>query len=265
MKLITLSDHAAEQHQLEREGREQRHRDAIAAWESVVHAQAQTAHSRWAAVVESLRQLRLLEAVARFFPWMAAVWAAAPARPTLANPSDQEQKWASGRLGEDRVRQRLGAFLGDEWVALSGYKNRGGEMDLLLVGPTAAVALEVKYLNGLVHCNGPQWTRDKYDRYGNLVERGLAVQDQKGRAPNRQINETADALEAFLASRGLATRVRRAVVLAHDASRLGQVVNPGVDFIGALASNDFNERVGADPILTHPADPILTRGWKLAV
>jgi hypothetical protein len=70
----------------------------------------------------------------------------------------------------------------------------------------------------------------------------LPVQDQKGRAPNRQINESADALEGFLASRGQRVKVRRAVVLAHDASRLGEVKDPGVDFLGALASNDFNSR-----------------------
>jgi hypothetical protein len=32
----------------------------------------------------------------------------------------------------------------------------------------------------------------------------------------------------------------------------------------AISAREISSLVGADPILTHPADPILTRGWTLA-
>lgn len=166
-----------------------------------------------------------------------------PMRPAPALASDKESTWASGQVGEQRMRAVLERMLGDGWVGLVGYFNRGGEMDLLVVGPSAVVAIEVKYLNGVVHCRGDRWTRDKFDRHGNLVEQDLPVQDRKGRAPSRQVNESADALEAFLASRGQRIKVRRAVVLAHDLSRLGEVKGPGVDFVDALASSDFSSRL----------------------
>lgn len=163
----------------------------------------------------------------------------------LAAASAKEATWASGQLGEQRARARFERMLDDDWVALAGYVNRGGETDLLLVGPSAIVAVEVKYLNGVVHCRGLQWTRDKYDRHGNLVGRELPVQDQNGRAPSQQINETAAALEGFLASRGQRVTMRRVVILAHDASRLGEVSDPGVDFVGALVDADFEARLRA--------------------
>lgn len=243
MKIITLSDHTAEQQKLEGEGREQHHLVAMSAWQATVDARAQKVQQRWVALVEATHRLQPLEAITGLFRWAAAALTNAPRPPVLARPSDKEEKWAGGQLGEQRVRACLERMLGDGWVVLAGYFNRGGEMDLLVVGPSAIVAVEVKYLNGVVHCCGQQWTRDKYDRFGNLVEQGLPVQDKKGRAPNRQINESADALEGFLTSRGQLVKVRRAVVLAHDASRLGEVTDPGVDFIGALASNDFNSRL----------------------
>jgi hypothetical protein len=166
-----------------------------------------------------------------------------PRPPTLAPLSEAEAIWASGRAGELRVQERLSRLLGDEWVAVAGYLNRGGEIDLLLVGPTGVMGVEVKTINGVVHCNGQQWVRDRFDRYGNLVERGVPIRDRKGRAPNRQINEAADALQAFMASRGQEVKILRTVVLAHDASRVGTVIAPGVDFIGAINDAEFDSRL----------------------
>jgi len=60
---------------------------------------------------------------------------------------------------------------GDEWVGLAGYFNRGGEMDLPVLMPWAIVAIAVKTLNGVVHCRGKQWSRDKYDNYGHRHRR----------------------------------------------------------------------------------------------
>ena len=170
MKIITLSDHTAEQQKLEREGREQHHLVAMSAWQAAVDARAQRVLQRWGALVEATRRLRPLEAITGFFRWAAAALTNAPRPPDLARPSDKEEKWAGGQLGEQRLRACLERMLGDGWVVLAGYFNRGGEMDLLIVGPSAIVAVEVKYLNGVVHCRGQQWTRDKYDLFGGLPD-----------------------------------------------------------------------------------------------
>lgn len=245
MRLITLSDYSAEQQDLERAVRQKRYDDALSDWQGRISARRQTIDGHWVDFADAVRQFRLLTAITSFIKWAGVALSGEPARPVLDLPSEQENKWASGQAGEQRVRSRLDGLLGEEWTAVAGYRNRGGEMDLLVVGPSAVVAVEVKYLNGVVHCRGQEWTRDKYDRYGNLVEAALPVRDRKGRAPNRQVNESADVLEAFLGSRGQRVKVRRAVVLAHDASRLGEVKDPGVDFVGALTSGDFDSGLRA--------------------
>lgn len=244
MRIITLSDHSADQEKIEREHREEIHREALVAWQAIVDARVRKLREHQEAIAVALRQVQIWTVIANIFQWISLFLASDPTQPTLTGPSDQEARWAGGQVGEQKVRACLGRLLGDEWVALAGYFNRGGEMDLLVLGPWTIVAIEVKTLNGVVHCRGNQWTRDKFDRYGNLVERGIPVRDLKGRAPNQQINESANALESFLASRGQAVKVRRAVVLAHDSSRLGDVSDPGVDFVGALTSNDFASRLG---------------------
>ena len=251
MRIITLSDHAADQERTARQGREKTYREALAAWQAIADSRVRKLREHQGAVAAAFRQVQIWSAIANMFHWISTFLASVPTQPTWVGPSDEESRWAGGRIGEQKVRTCLGRLLGDEWVAIAGYFNRGGEMDLLVLGPWAILAIEVKTLNGVVHCRGNEWTRDKYDRYGNLIERGLSVRDLKGRAPNQQINESANALEAFLASRGQAVKVRRAVVLAHDSSRLGDVSKPGVDFVGTL-SNDFASRLG--PLLVGATD-----------
>lgn len=243
MKLITLSDHSAEQENVEREARQQRYDHARSEWSMLLDARRQRISGHRRELLQAIRQLRPLMALGSLFKWMGASLSSEPAPPVHDIPSEQERRWASGHAGENRVRSRLAGLLNDEWTAVAGYRNRGGELDLLVVGPSAVVAIEVKYLNGVVHCTGQEWTRDKYDKYGNRVEQGLPVKDKNGRAPNRQVNDSADALEKFLAARGMPVRVQRAVVLAHDASRLGEVKEPGVDFVATTASADFDAQL----------------------
>ncbi len=64
---------------------------------------------------------------------------------------------------------------------------------MLWWGPEGIAAIEIKHLNGVIHCRRDRWRRDKYDNYGNMVERGVAIQDRGGRSPSRQVNEVADA------------------------------------------------------------------------
>ena len=146
-----------------------------------------------------------------------------PPTPTLERPDRDETVWNAGSEGERRVAETFGATLSDEWVLVSGYRNSGGEIDQLLVGPPGVLAVEIKFINGRVFCDGDDWWRDKYDRYGNLVERSVPIGDRGGRSPSAQVNAAAGRLQSFLNKRASLQRVHRAVILSHDASELGEV------------------------------------------
>jgi hypothetical protein len=86
---------------------------------------------------------------------------------------------------------------------------------------------------------GDLWFRDKYDKYGNLVEQGLPVADRRGRSPSRQLNETTDTLATFLAQRKVAGHILRVVVLSHPMSRLGTMDHQMVDWVSTVESLDL--------------------------
>ena len=174
-----------------------------------------------------------------------------PSRPRQASAGDAENKWRAGKEGEDRVAAALSGVLGDDWTLFRGYRNPGGEIDQVLVGPPGIIAIEVKYVNGKVHISGDKWTRDRYDNYGNLVERGVSMADGGGRSPSAQLNAAASRLEWFLEKQSPgAGRVSRAVVLSHDKSELGRVSKPSVDY--ALTLNDVRRRGRKSAMLNRP-------------
>ena len=174
-----------------------------------------------------------------------------PSRPRRAPVGDAESVWRAGKEGEDRVAAALDGVLGDDWTLFRGYKNPGGEIDQVLVGPSGVIAIEVKYVNGRVHISGDKWTRDKYDNYGNLVERGASMTDGGGRSPSAQLNAAASRLEWFLEKQSPgAGRVSRAVVLSHDKSELGRVSKPSVDY--ALTLKDVRRRGRKSAMLNRP-------------
>lgn len=145
----------------------------------------------------------------------------APAPPARATgTSDQEEILKAGIAGEQLVAAGLGQVLGDDWTLLRGYRNRRGEIDHLLLGPQGLVAIEGKHLNATVHCVGDTWRFCKYDRYGNLVERGTLT-DWGGRSPSVQLDEPARLLERFLRSRGQHIPIQRVVLLTHPRSKIG--------------------------------------------
>ncbi len=256
MRIDTLSNHAADQARMAAAGREAAYHQALQRWQGSVDNRAGLIADARDAIRTAWRQRQWIDLAKGMRRWLAAHMIATPPMPQLAPPSEQESRWASGEEGERRVLDTVATVLGDDWLALKGYLNRGGETDLLLIGPTCVAAVEIKYINGTVHCNGNDWSRDKSDRYGNVVERGVPIRDRQGRAPNEQVNASAKALEEFLARRGHRVQVRRAVVLAHDASRLGSVREPGVDFIGPIASPEFSTRFTRFLITASEATPL---------
>ena len=107
-------------------------------------------------------------------------------RPQLLPAGDTgvEEKIKAGIAGEDLVAAELSHALGDDWTLLRGYRNRRGEIDDLLLGPTGLLAIEVKNINATVHVDGDRWQGDKYDNYGNLVEQRLIADRRAARPAN---------------------------------------------------------------------------------
>lgn len=164
-----------------------------------------------------------------------------PAPAAAGATTDREQILAAGLTGEELVATALDRELDDEWTLIRGYRNRRGEIDQVLLGPRGLVAIEVKYRNATVRCEGDDWQFDKYDNYGNLVEHGRMT-DGRGRPPSVQLNEPADALEGLLRSRGHPVPVQRVVLLTHPRSRIGSChratvhVATSADFVLGLVS-----------------------------
>lgn len=155
--------------------------------------------------------------------------APAPPRPSGA-PTDREVAITAGMEAELMVAADLGRVIGDDWTLIRGYRNARGEIDHLLLGPTAFLAIESKHRNATVHIFGDEWRFDKFDRYGNLVDQGR-IADKRGRSPSEQLNHSADALEHFLGSRGHPVSIRRAVLLTHARSAVGTYDDLTVDLV----------------------------------
>jgi len=243
MRIVTLSDFAAEQLQRTREARQTAYRDQIQRWESAASEHEASLAAANQAVRDAWLTLRPIALLSGVWRWMGIRLAPKPSMPQPAAPLEVEGRLAAGGQGEAHVLDLLARCFDDRWAAVRGYCNRAGETDILLIGPTGVAAIEVKSLNALVHVNGGSWTRDKFDRYGNVVERGRPIADTGGRSPAAQVNAVADVLQANLARRGHHLRVKRAVVLAHPASRLANVRNAEVDLVVVASDLRFADAV----------------------
>jgi Nuclease-related domain len=146
--------------------------------------------------------------------------------------------------GEQKVALHLSEALGDEWLLVRGYRNRGGEIDQLLVGPMGVIAIEVKHRNATVHCDGDRWWFEKFDRYDNRVEKGWMT-DRRGRSPSEQLRTPVRELEGFLSRRGHPVKITPVVVLTHPRSRLGSLQGLTVDV--ATRPDYVLELVGRNP------------------
>ena len=159
-----------------------------------------------------------------------------PPQPKMKAATREENVWKVGDEAENKVADHLAHQLNDQWTLISGYRNPKGEIDQILVGPRGVCTMEVKFLNGVVHFDGDDWWRDKYDRYGNRVETNVPIADRRGRSPSQQLNDAASMLQRFLNKRGNGSRhhVSRAVILTHSKSRIGETYNRKIDRILTL-------------------------------
>lgn len=250
MRVVELSDHPGA---LLRETRLRSDTAAQREQSSYEDAPAQH-HARVHSVARARDQAR---AQHRWWAWLHGVFAArkerrsAPPAPRAPGPpSDQQEILLAGIEGERLVAAGLGRVLDDDWTLIRGYRNRGGEIDHLLLGPRGLIAIEGKHRNATVHCAGDHWWYTKFDNYGNAVERG-EMNDRRGRSPSQQVNEPASQLEDFLRSRGHPVAIQRFVLLTHPRSRVGGCLRPTVH-IATTIGQVINALNGSTASLSGP-------------
>ena len=237
MKNIVLSDHAGDQIAAAQQARQFEHARAQAAYEER-WAPAKARDDWFSSHAQQAWQ------TCRYVTWLFLtivgfvhdfIWGMISWRPSKTQSARQSEAiWNAGSHGEQFVKAKLATVLGDEFTLVCGYKNQKGEIDQILVGPHGLICIEIKYLNGHISCVGDDWSRDRYDQYGNLVESNLPIRDRGGRGPSAQLNESADRLEEFLRQRMGIERVYRAVVFAHASSVLRSIKAPTVDVVSDL-------------------------------
>lgn len=240
MRTITLSDHTADKVTAAAAMRESNFADAEEAYRSAVALREAHLKSLRGAIATAWQDREFVTTLAALTRLGFAYMSAKPRPPVRQSADRDEIVWASGNEGERRVSMYLAGHLSEDWVLVSGYRNAKGEIDQVLIGPRGVFAIEIKFINGVVHCNGDRWWRDKYDRYGNLVESNVPIEDKRGRGPSKQLNDSANMLQSFLVKRAGINRVHRAVVLSHESSRLGKLNSITVDAVQTIDAFDLD-------------------------
>lgn len=249
MKSLTLSDHTHDKLRQAADARQNAYAKAVSHFESVQGERERLKRERWRLLRQKWKSRDWWGVLMRTGALIFGPTPKLPPQPRLRKADDSENIWVAGREGEQSVAAYLGMALSDEWTLVSGYKNAKGEVDQLLVGPPGVFALEIKHINGEVHVCGDRWRRDKFDRYGNLVERDLPIADKRGRSPSQQINQAVDLLQMQLTRRLGEGRVRRAVVLSHEGSELGSLVDLTIDAVVVLNDWEHHNFFGGEAVL----------------
>ena len=240
MRSLVLSDHTAEMAESLRDEREIEYQQARRSYASSVERRNHRRQQTRRKISGAWRSFNILGVIWHSFGLAVQILSGAPKSPVMEQTTERERVWQSGNEGERAVAAQLNDRLGADWTLISGYRGPGGEVDQIVIGPSGAFALEVKNLNGSVTVNGDEWRRDKYDRYGNLVERSVPIIDRRGRSPSTQLNEAVAPLERFLRRQGYDNRMGRIIVLAHSRSEVSRVEALTVDHIVALQRQDLS-------------------------
>jgi len=240
MRTLTLSDHTADKVAAAVARREAEDVAAANAYRSALSTREAHLNSHRKAVSEAWENREIFSIVISVIRLgIVHLSSKKPDNPVKRPPDRDEIIWASGNEGERRVADYL-SKLPDDWILISGYRNAKGEIDQILLGPRGIFAIEIKNIKGLFHCDGDRWWYDKYDVYGNLVETKKPLADKHRRGPSKQLNDSADQLQSFLAKRVNVSHVHRVLVLAHDSSRLGNLRNITVDTVATINSLDLD-------------------------
>jgi hypothetical protein len=266
MKHIVLSDHTADhlnQKEIERQRKyeaalkayEVNCRNADMEYEEAVKAYARAVRKRQQDIdiiktkrKEAWQQRAWWQTVKYIFALLFAAFSEKPNMPKkprkpyspVKESSDEDDhRWESGRAGEQQVLDFLQGQINCDMVLLSGYKNRKGEIDKILVGAEGIFAIEIKNINGNIYCDGDKWWKDKYDRYGNMVNWDTPITEKKGRSPSQQLNEPADMLQTFLKRTLPSCQIYRVVVFTHESSKLKDLNKLTVNEVVTLENWDL--------------------------
>lgn len=238
MKKIVLSDYTASQIDAAVQERQRQYHTSLFSYnEAIIKRDARKVQAR-SRFSDAWKQRHIWEIIGGVFSVIGAYAASKPSRPRMQAAGDKEKTWSAGNEGEKRVENFLAENLDDQWTLIGGYKNARGEIDQILVGPRGVFAIEIKYNNGTIFCDGDRWWRTKYDKYGNMVESNVPIADKRGRSPSRQVNESSDLLQSFLQKRYPAIQVYRSIIWAHNRSRLGDFKNLNIDYTAIV--HDWN-------------------------
>lgn len=235
MRVVTLSNHTAEQLQQREAERKRRDHEVSRIYVARLDEYQAAASKYQMGLAQAWRDWRLGVVISHALRllWLTLRGAPKPPRPKAADQRDRAL--LAGLEGEEAVVEVLSQSLGDEYLLIRGYRNLKGEIDDILIAPRGLIGFEVKNHNGHFRCEGDRWFKDKYDRYGNLVEPNQPVEDRNGRSPSEQLNQATDVLQAFLLSRGITAPIRRVIVLSHKRSSIGYLERPTVDRTVRLA------------------------------
>lgn len=133
---------------------------------------------------------------------------------------ERAESFRVGRWGEEKIVEQLRAMLDDRWALIRNFVypgRKGGDIDLILVGPPGVWVFEVKAYAGKVRTIGDTWER--------LTKRGWKKLDVH---PGSQARTNAVGLKQFLESKELKPGYVQAVVLwasseAADADQKGSI------------------------------------------
>ena len=278
MRKIKLSDYCVEAMARARREREAAYNLARREHEKIASQVWTDRDESFTRFLKATNEGRIFSAAGNLCHW-AFKWAT-PIAKEPKEPGDgiEARKFEAGIVGEqvvlDHVEAQLDSsvlrvyldedccdydFPGDTSVAISGYKNQKGEIDLLLMTPWGLAALEVKNFQGMVYNHGTNWFRDKYDRSGFVFQSGVPIADRGGRGPARQLCEPVEVLQRFLASRGHVIPIRRAIVLAHPQSCVG-AIEFGFDPINLVSHVGQLDVIKLCDIDSNPRKPCYTDG-----
>lgn len=239
MNKIILSDHTRDQLDAAQKERERQYHVELYSYnEAIIKRDFKKEQARFR-LSEAWGQRLILQTLSGLFGMIGAYAAPKPLRPLMQGAGHQEKIWSAGNEGEKRVENFLSTNLDHQWTLIGGYKNAKGEIDQILVGPRGVFAIEIKYSNGTIFCDGDKWWRVKYDKYGNAVEHNVSIVDKRGRSPSRQVNESSDLLQSFLQKRYPSIRVCRSIIWAHDRSKLGGFKNLNIDYTAIVRDWDL--------------------------
>jgi hypothetical protein len=171
-----------------------------------------------------------------------------PPEPPRYQPTAREEQLKAGIEGEQIVVDRFAAMLGDEWVLFRGYKNGAGEIDHLLLGPQAVIAMEGKHHNGRFSCRGDEWWFQKLDSRGRGIEDNWGrVPGGNGRGPSRQLNDAVKQLARFLESRRQGVGIHTAILFTHPRTKWGLLQEQTVNLVGTGADHVLKGFVTGHP------------------